>query len=265
MLAQNDLDRGARLLLGEGPDTVLAVHCSLARASAFAGLAEALRGRARLIAHDLPGHGRGPDYAGGDYLAQALAPVLTEIDAADAPPLLLGHSFGGVVALAAALARPGRLTGLVLVEPVLFAALRGGPLWQQHEAQAAGFRAALAAGEIEAATRGFLDLWGGGQDWEQIPERQRAYFTARMPLMAAIEWVNDSDPAGILGRLGQLDLPVLLLRGATSPATVAGVAERIAAGLPRVRQAVVPAAGHMLPISHPAAVAAEMAALLSRG
>ncbi len=88
-------------VLGEGARPVLALHCSLAHGGAWAGVAGKLPGR-RLLAPDLPGHGKSPDWADpGDYHDAATRAVLAILEAAarDGPVDVMGHSFGATVAL----------------------------------------------------------------------------------------------------------------------------------------------------------------------
>ena len=252
---------------GRGPRQVLALHCMLAHSGEWRMLAERLEGRAGLAAPDLPGHGASaPWVAAAGYFETSLtgARALLQGLSAAGPVDLVGHSFGGVVALALALAEPGRLASLTLVEPVLFAALAGTPAGAEEARAAAPFEAALARGETEAAARLFVGRWGAGLPWEALDPRQRQGFVARIPLVVAGGPATLDDRPGTLapGRLEALDLPVLLLRGARSPACIAAIQSALAARLPRARQAEIAGAGHMLPLSHPEALAAVLGGFL---
>ena len=117
-------------VLGEGPRRAVAIHCSLAHSGAWKGVAEELRGTLAITAFDLPGHGQSADWDGrGDFVtltAQIAASFM------DGPVDLIGHSVGGVAALQLAFAVPEMVRTLTLIEPVLFAAARGFPEWDEH-------------------------------------------------------------------------------------------------------------------------------------
>ena len=109
-----------------GKRPLLALHCSLAHAGAYSGLAQALHG-VTLTAMDFIGHGKARDWDGvEDYhsAATAEAVALAESLSAGKPLDLIGHSFGGTVALRIAATRPDLVRSLTLIEPVFFAAAR---------------------------------------------------------------------------------------------------------------------------------------------
>ncbi|CAM5381488.1 alpha/beta hydrolase [Frigidibacter albus] len=60
-------------------------------------------------------------------------------------------------------------------------------------------------------------------------------------------------------------MPVLLIRGDRSPASIPALMEVLAGRIPGARLEVVAGAGHMLPLTHPGEVAALIGAHLSRG
>src|SRR5690348_13175582 len=102
--------------------TVIALHCSGADGNQWRSLKEALG--AGYIVHG-PEHfgcertGRWPGeraFAIGDEADRTLA----LIDASEHPVHLAGHSYGGGVALHAALQRPDRIASLSLYEPTAF-------------------------------------------------------------------------------------------------------------------------------------------------
>jgi pimeloyl-ACP methyl ester carboxylesterase len=84
-------------------------------------LGERLRGR-RLIFIDRPGHGwserRGVDGSSPAYQAAMIRDVLDRLDVARA--ILVGHSWGGTLALRFALDYPQRVSGLVVLAPPLY-------------------------------------------------------------------------------------------------------------------------------------------------
>ena len=139
---------------GNGPRPAVALHCSLAQGGVWAGLAARLPGAA-MLAPDLPGHGRSPNWDGvGDFHSLATRAVLAVIDA---PCDLIGHSFGATVALRIALERPDLVRTLTLIEPVLFAAARaaGAPAFAMFQAENAVFAAYCHAGNMRAAAAAF--------------------------------------------------------------------------------------------------------------
>ncbi len=251
---------------GEGDRQALMLHCSLAHAGAWSGVAARLDDRLSMTAPDLPGHGRSADWDGvTDY--HSLATSTARSLAGDGPVDLVGHSLGATIALRLALEEPGLARTLTLIEPVLFAAARGTPAFADYLARHAPVEAAFASGDPLLATAHFMTDWGNGTPWDDVPPTQRQGLASRIHLVAAVAPVLGDDMAGLLapGRLEALDVPVLLLRGARSPAVIGAIAATLLERLPDAREVVVPDAGHMLPITHPGPVAEAIGALLSRG
>lgn len=239
---------------GQGGDPALLLHCSLAHSGAWDGVARALSNRLALTAPDLVGHGRGParDPA-RDYHDHCTELALEHLP--DAPAHLIGHSFGATVALRLAHEHPDRVASLTMIEPVLFAAARGQPGWQAHKTAMAALGPCLAAGDAEGATRLFLSDWGGAVPLDAMPAAQRAYMIARIWIVPESAPALEEDRAGLLPCLGALACPVLLIEGDRSPPVIAEVQTALAAAIPQARRAVIPGAGHMVPITHPAEVA----------
>jgi len=247
---------------GAGKKPALLLHCSLAHSGAWEGVAHALSDRLRLTAPDLVGHGRGPAHdPARDYHDQATEAAKGHLP--DAPCHLIGHSFGATVALRLALDHPGRVASLTLIEPVLFAAARGLPGWQRQMAEFAGLNAAFANGDQALATRLFLSVWGEGADFDDLPAAQRAYLQDRIWVVAASRAALEDDAARLVPRLSQLTCPVLLIEGDRSPPVIAEIQGALGAAFPGHRRAQIAAAGHMVPITHPRQVAAEIRELVA--
>lgn len=252
---------GFKRVWGQGDQPALLLHCSLAHSGAWDGVARALSDRLHMTAPDLVGHGRGPARdMGRDYHDHCTAEALSHLP--ETPCHLVGHSFGATVALRLARDHPGRVASLTLFEPVLFAAARGQPGWETHRSTIAGLGPLLDAGQPEAAAALFLSQWGGDVPFAAMPAAQRRYIADRVWVVPASAPALEEDSAGILPRLGQITCPVLLLEGATSPLVIAEIQSALAAAIPQAHRAIIPGAGHMAPITHPAAVAAEIAPML---
>lgn len=240
---------------GRGP-AVVCVHASGSSSSQWRRLTERLAGRFHVLAADLYGSGKSPAWPGGRPLSLAdevalLRPVLA---AAGEPFHLVGHSYGGAVALAAALAEPDRVASLVLFEPVLFSLLIAEDPTQPAAREIIAVRddtnAALERGDPQASGARFVDYWMGPGTWAALPEPRRDGLAASMGKGKA-EWEAAFREPAPLGAFATLEMPVLYLTGSESPASALGVARLLTGALPRVTALAVEGVGHMGPITHP--------------
>lgn len=242
---------------------ILALHPSLAHGGAFAGL-----GMPNLTAPDMIGHGRARDWDGqGDLHSLCTRDAIdlaAKMAATSGPIDLIGHSFGGTVALRLALERPELLRSVVLIEPVLFAAARadGAPEYREFIASHAAFEVMMRSGDLHGAAKHFQSIWGDGRDFGDAPKSVQNYIMDRLHLILAQTDALHNDSAGIMGylRLEAMGLPVLLIRGSDSPAIVAAIARALANRLPNLTQITIAGARHMAPITQPKQVGAAMAA-----
>ena len=249
---------------GSGPRQALALHCSLAHSGAYKAVAGHLAEPLTLTAFDLPGHGKSADWDGAEDYTSLCARVASGF--INEPVDLIGHSGGAVAALQLALQMPEAIRTLTLIEPVLFAAARGFPEWDDHSDGMAPYRAALAAGQPMLAAEKFTEIWGTGAPWAGLEEKSRRYMAERIHLIEAGMPGLEQDNFGILteGRLESLDLPVMIIIGTECPAVIPRIAEEIAGRLPDVGLAEVPGAGHLLTLTHSAQVAGLIDVNLSR-
>lgn len=244
-----------------GDRPVLALHCSLAHAGAWSALVAQLRG-VTVTALDQPGHGRSAAWDGVTEihgLTTRISTVMAEMIGGGHPIDLIGHSFGGTVALRIALERPDLVRSLTLIEPVIFAAARaaGDPAYAPFRAAHLEFAALVQQGRREDAAALFHSHWGTGDAFADLPEAQRRYIAERIHFIVAQNPVLLDDAAGLLSymRLESVGVPVLLVEGGDSPPIIAAVQSELARRLPQATRLVVPGAGHMVPITHAAQLA----------
>lgn len=249
--------------VGEGPPTLL-IHCALGRAGAWVPLMAGLKNR-RLVAFDLPGHGQSDALARGRDMHTATLEIAQALIArVGAPVDVIGHSFGGTVALRLALEAPSEVRSLALVEPVLFAAVREAApeALAVYDREREEETRAFAAGDWERAARHFHVNWGSRQNWERLSSEYRRYMLDRIAIIPEMEPALYEDCFGLVPRLGQIKVPALLISGSESPPIVAAIQEALADRMLRAQRMIVGGASHMVPLSHPAPVAAAIGSFL---
>ncbi|MEC3862739.1 alpha/beta hydrolase [Mesobacterium sp. TK19101] len=242
---------------GTGPKHAIFLHCGLAHSGVWRGVADRLGDLLTVDAFDMPGHGRSapPDTAEGIHdVVTAIARDLLRDSS-----FLVGHSFGGTVALRLTQELPAQVSGLTLIEPVVMAAAKVSlpDVFDPYHRWAVSIRELVQAGQLHAAAEAFTKVWGGGMPWGKLPPDQQDSFARNMPLICETDRLFLDDHLGVLdpGRLEAVTQDTLLIRGAQSPRLVEGIHQTMVRRMPHARDVVIAGAGHMVPITHPAEVA----------
>ncbi|MBV62865.1 MAG: alpha/beta hydrolase [Nevskiales bacterium] len=265
---------------GEGPDLIMVHGLAANRAFWFTGLAPMLRDRFRLTLYDLRGHGYSATPPSGYSAGQQADDLLALMDhlGIDQAPIV-GHSFGGAVALEFAVRYPHRVSKLALLDakinclqPTLRLAdcahltpfeqeLIGDVTeidWAAEQQIGIRFLETVAerrvAGIHSRVTNDFVpfaDRRGNGRDarhWLRLLRET----TAREEFVST----DGAAPEAIAG----LSMPVLLMYGEHSRVRPSG--ERLHELLPAARYVTVPNAGHFFPARAPRVVLNALAPLL---
>lgn len=240
---------------GDGP-TVVLLHAGGASSSQWRALMERLAGRFRLLACDLSGSGRSPAFPYDlpyslDEEVRFLDPVF---QAAGEDFHLLGHSYGGAVALKAALRHRARLRSLALFEPALFSLLVATAPRSEAAREilrlAHSTTATAERGDFDAAAGEFVDYWFEPGTWAAMREEARAPIRASMSL-ADPRWKALIDDPAPLGDFARLDVPALFLVAQHSRPPARAVSELLIRTLPQARSVEIGGVGHMAPLVNP--------------
>jgi 3-oxoadipate enol-lactonase len=242
-------------LSGAGP-TVVLVHGFALDMSMWDEQVTDLEARFQVLRYDCRGFG-------------ASAPMDPEVPYAHAEDLLAlldhlgldqvvlaGLSFGGMVAVKTALAAPGRVRGLALLD----SALDGMPWDPPSRAGLGELGRQVKAGGVAA----------GRDAWLAHPlfatARQRPDLTARLAGMVSRfggqHWLGQDphrpDPRPVREVLGELTMPALVMVGELDVPGFVAMSEELAARLPGARLVRVPAAGHLISMEWPDLISAEL-------
>lgn len=218
---------------------VLVIHGSFGRGTVFTRLAGDLAGQARVIALDQRGHGLSdhtPGYRLDDFVEDA-AEVLRRV--VSGPAVVLGHSFGGIVAYHLAARYPELVTALVIedVGPVMRRPEVAHPVLDVRGWPATAPTREALAGQL--AERGIPDAsyflhsavqdgdhWRFLFEWDHMMEVQESGVGDWWS-----QWLSSTCPA-------------LVLHGAASPLLSTALAERMVERRPHTRLVTFPTAGH---------------------
>ncbi|MFD0860153.1 alpha/beta fold hydrolase [Roseovarius aquimarinus] len=235
---------------GEGPPIVL-LHGVGLRAEAWNAQLDALSPRARCLALDLPGHGESPALPGAPSLAEyseAVAACLGE------GAVVIGHSFGAMIALDCAIRHPGLVRGVAALNAVH---RRSPEARASVMARAGGLDGHTPADPAQPIARWFGDAPSSARD-------------------ACERWLRAVDPAGykaayqVFARedgpsdagLAALRCPALFLTGAEEPNSTPDMSRAMADLAPKGRAEIIERAAHMMPMTHAPAVNAALARFL---
>lgn len=239
-----------------GADRVIALHCSGSDGRQWRGLGEALGAGFELLTPEHYGCVSVGPWPGTHRftLADEARRTLALIDSSDRPVHLVGHSYGGGVALRAAFERPSRVASLSLYEPSAFHLLRdigmaGAPAFAEIQAVAQKTAEGAASGDYRGAAAAFVDYWGGAGSWAALRPSVQEALTRWLP-KAPLDFAALMNEPIPLAAYCRLQMPVLVMRGQHAPAPTRLIAEILADRLPDVELALVAGAGHMGPLTH---------------
>lgn len=232
----------ARCWPGDGPSVVL-VHGAGGHQDTLARLGAALASRGAAVhAPSLPGRmgSEGPPKTAVGELADWAAGLLEALGLDR--PVVLGHSFGGAVALELALRHPERLGHLVLV--ATGARLRVHPMILQLVGEAAERNMPADLGRM---------AWRPDTD-PAVVDEALAIAAQTPPATALADW-RAADAFDRMADVGRVRPPALVLGGTEDDLTPPKFARYLAERLPGAHLERMEGEGHMLPMERPEAVA----------
>jgi pimeloyl-ACP methyl ester carboxylesterase len=238
---------------GCGPPVVL-LHSSMSSKSQWRELIESLRDDYRLIAIDLIGYGESAmpadSYSLDDEVRRVESVLARELQPGERFHLV-GHSYGGVVALQMA-AQPDlpSLRSLSLFEPIAFHLLPNrDPDLAVVEATWHEIADLWHAGDAHGAAACFVDYWSGPGAFAQLRETRQLALAAQVPKILA-ELRAVAEEAHNAAAYRRIEAPIRLVSGLWSPEPAQRLTSIFADMLPQA-SCVEVAAGHMAPITHP--------------
>lgn len=246
-----------------GPAVVL-LHGTGFHGYVWKPIAQELGREAQVLALDQRGHGDsakpetgyGWEVFAGDLHAFLAALALSGIDA-------VGHSAGATAIARCAARHPGSIRRAVLVDPILSPGTAAGQVIDNPLAHRARKRRMVWESRTSMfhsyRTRAPFNTWREEVLWAYIEEgtfvRADGHVELKCPGSIEAQIFEQAPQLDGFGVLPQVDIPVLLLRGAASEAFPQASADYALSLLPQARLQTIPGTSHFLPMERPEAVA----------
>ncbi|WP_066291592.1 alpha/beta fold hydrolase [Arthrobacter sp. B6] len=258
------------------PDTrtILVIHGFRGDHHGLLRVADQLPGM-RIIMPDLPGFGSSDAFASGPHSIEHYGTFITDFMAAlelGPDTVLLGHSFGSIVAAHFVAAHPGAVSPLILINPIAAPALEG-PKGIMTKLAVLYYRLAarlprrlgLALLRSPLIVRVMSEAMAKTPDKELrrfIHGQHHAYFSAFADRDSLLESFTASVSGHVAEVAPQLNLPVLLIAGEKDEIAMLPDQHRLAALLPDGTLKVIPGVGHLIHYETPAPAAGHIVSFL---
>lgn len=230
---------------GHGADVVVLVHGSMDRSAGLLKLSRRLDDRFRVVRYDRRGYGRSTPHDGPFEMPDQVDDLRQVIlEAEPERCVVIGHSYGGNVALSLADHHPDLVDAVVTYESPLS--------WLPWWGGSAGSSAMEARDDPAAAAERFMRSLIGDERWERLPSGTRAARRAEgAAMLGELADLRATPP----WRPDRVTVPVLVLFGEHGRPHHRRGAEHLADMLPDARLEMVPEAKHFGPNTHPDDVA----------
>ena len=257
-----DLEKVGALV--EGGTTIVLLHSLLCDGGMWRGQIAPLRELGRVVVFDGPGHGRSevpPPFTLDDH-ASALLEAFADLRIERA--IVVGLSWGGMLAMRLALLRPDLLRAMVLLDT----SADGTRLRERLQYRAMCLVARNVGLPPALVRRKIVPLMFGPRTRAEAPELVSEFVRtlggfAREGVARATAAVS-IDRSSILDQLGRITAPTLVGYGADDTATPRAHSQRIAAGIPAAGLVPFSGAGHLSALESPSRVNAAIVPFVRR-
>ena len=242
---------------GQG-ETVVLIHSSVSGNRQWKRLILDLRGRFSVLAPNLYGYGETTPWQadGTQTLADHVALIEAICDSVPGPIRLVGHSFGGAIALKVAADLGERISHLALYEPNPFYLLElGGRDEAFAEAMAMCYdvKSLGRQGNWLALAERFSEYFSGDGSWARMPPERRTAF-AQLLLPNYYEWDCVRSDATTIAEFSRLPAKTLFMHSLDTRLALREIAELFQSACPHWTFVTIPDGGHMAPLTRPEAV-----------
>ena len=236
-------------------ETVVLIHSSINSNRQWRALVDALKERFRVLAINLFGYGETTPWPGIrlQTLSDQAELVLTLCEETQTPIHIVGHSFGGSVAVKAATKLGPRVDRLVLLEPNPFYLLKQHGRTEAYEEVRAlrdHVKKFGVTGDWARAGERFADYWLGDGSWASMPEKRRQAFAASLPPNFH-EWDAVMNEETTIDACKALEPKTLVVSVSGTRRPIREIVELLADACPHWTYAQVAEGGHMAPVARP--------------
>ncbi|MGH9066143.1 MAG: alpha/beta fold hydrolase [Acidimicrobiales bacterium] len=234
---------------------VVLVHGSMDRSTGLARVRTRLADL-HVVVYDRRGYHRSRSAPPASSLDDHLADLLAVLDGRRA--IVAGHSYGGTLALTAAVRHPDLVQAVLAYEPPL-------PWlswWPSSSAGGDAVGIATTAADPAAGAEAFMRRAIGSARWERLPEQARADRRAEGPALVGELRALRTDPPPF--QAGDVGVPAVLGCGSRSLPHQRAAAAELARTIPGSELVEVPGAAHGAPATHPDAYAALVRRAVAR-
>jgi pimeloyl-ACP methyl ester carboxylesterase len=219
-----------------------------------------------VIAPDFIGYGQNPIWEGDTFHFEEDVDVAEALLAhAGEPAHVMGHSYGGMIALGLARRAPSKVLSLGLYDPVAFGVLHSRqdrPGLDELGSFGPGFLDPSRGGD-ESWMGQFIDYWNGPGYFADLPPEPRASLVSRgrRTFFEVRALLLDRTPHEAYLPIAS---PTFLMTGDKSPIAAQRIVSILSEVLPNARRQVLEGANHMAPVFEPSRVDALFAEHLER-
>ncbi len=220
----------------------------------------------RLVAIDAYRDGTGPGGVGRRSLDDYADQVYAVAEHVGDPVCLVGFSWGGATALRVAVAAPDLVDALAVVEPEAYALLRTQDDYAYAEICGLRdrWRAHVRAGRWYEAFEEFVDFYNGPGSFARWPPPRREAFLADQRARGDLWDVLFDDDLLTLDALASVTAPVQVVEGSLTSAVDQAICDVVRRHVPHAQHTLIEGAGHMMPLTHPEALARALLAGLTQ-
>ncbi len=239
---------------GHGQPVIL-IHSSVSANRQWRGLTELLADHYRLLAINLFGYGETTPWPGKSMqslYAQAQL-VLALCEELASPVHLVGHSFGGSVALKSAMLLGPRSKSLILLEPNPFYLLKQNGR-RQAFLESRDLRDHVkcygSLGDWRKVAERFANYWLGNDSWSTMTEKRRAAFVSSLPPNFH-EWDAVMEEQTTIEEVMSLTAKTLVVSDPETRLPIREIVDILSEACPHWTFRTIPEGGHMAALTHP--------------